>query len=144
MGCVQNAPPEDPDPLPPGIEERNDRPPPLLIAFRQELKSRRGQLQHPLVEALDRKPRRQDLLGRDFRRAEEFGEESALRKPLVLHDIGNGTGAGMRAVVKIGVSKVRPDGNHFVRLAGVVPCPKKITLWDIVLTSERRFWGARR
>src|ERR1017187_4416544 len=30
------------------------------------------------------------------------------------------------------------------RRAGVVPCPKKITLWDIVLTSERRFWGARR
>src|ERR1017187_8840442 len=27
------------------------------------------------------------------------------------------------------------------RRAGVVPCPKKITLWDIVLTSERRFGG---
>src|SRR5450759_179987 len=89
MSGMQDAPPEDPDPFPAGIEERDNRPPPLLIAFRQESKSRRGKLQHPLVEVLYRKPLRQDLFRWDFRHTEEFGKKSPLRQQLVLHDVGN-------------------------------------------------------
>src|ERR1039458_3090254 len=61
MSCMQDASPEDPDPFPAGIKERNNCPPPVFIAFCHESEPRQGQLQHPLLEVLDRKPLRQDL-----------------------------------------------------------------------------------
>ena len=49
----------------------------------------------------------------------KFGKESPLRQQLVLHDVGDRTGTRMRAVAKIRINKGRPDGNDFIRLAGV-------------------------
>src|SRR5271157_4856484 len=142
MSGMQDAPPEDPDSFPAGIKERDNRPPPVLISFRHESKSRRGKLQHPLVEVLDRKPLRQDLFRCDFRHAEEFGKESPLRKQLVLHDVGDRTGTRMRAVAKIGIEKGRPDGNDFIRLAGVgiedVLEERNPGAWNLFVTNRRK------
>ena len=76
---VQNAPPEDPDALTLGIEERPERESPRVALPSQELQAGECPVDELLDERFDGNVRREHLRGGGLRNFQELTKKPALR-----------------------------------------------------------------
>ena len=119
MAGMQHAPPENPDALAPGLEERDNLHPPVARLLREKFQTRARQLHHALRAGGDVEFFRKHFAGRRLGRADKFAEEAPFGEKLVLQDFGDRRRFGMRTEAEVGVAEAAPDGDDLIGFAGV-------------------------